>query len=307
MALGPAPLHVAPVRAPLFILLSAALACGGVATDGEQQDLAVPRHLYALTHAPFPDPHPAALVYLTKGFRKGGPLNLVVHYHGWVNCIENVAEARNSRCTPGGPARIAHRLINQIDQSGGNAALLLIERSFDQSNSDDGRLAEPGFFREMILELLPRIGELAGRDYGESDLGSIVLSSHSGGYRALAHSLDRGGLTDRVTQVILLDSVYGNLAQFEAFAQEALGAARLAVVYTDQAGTAVNSQQLADDARGWLAAAGLDKGLLVDDRTFRTLPDAAFAAPLFFKRSALSHDGTAQVYFGKLLAHAGLD
>ncbi len=295
------------MRAPLLILVAAVFACGGVATSDDQEDLAATRHLFALTHAPFPNSHPAALVHLAKGFRKDGPLNLVVHYHGWVNCIENVGEAHNSRCTPGGPVRIAHNLINQIDQSGANAALVLIERSFDQSNSDDGRLAQPGFFHDMIAELLPRIGTLAGRAYVESDLGSIVLSSHSGGYRALAHTLDRGGLTDHVTQVILLDSVYDNLAQFEAFAQEALGAARLAVVYTDGAGTEANSQRMADDARGWLSAAGLDASLLVDDRSYGTLPSSAFDAPLLFKRSALSHDGTAQYYFGKLLAHARLN
>ena len=55
-----------------------------------------------------------------------------------------------------------------------------------------------------------------------------------------------------------------------------------------------------------LAAARLDPKLLVDDRTTGTLPDAALAAPLLFKRSGASHDGTAQLYFGKLLAHAGL-
>ena len=43
-----------------------------------------------------------------------------------------------------------------------------------------------------------------------------------------------------------------------------------------------------------------------DDRTYSTLTDAQFDAPLLFKRSALSHDGTAQYYFVRLLAHAGL-
>lgn len=291
----------------LLCCTATALACGGVAAEAEPgDDLAAPRHLYSLVNAPFPGPHPSALVYLGKGFRAAGPLNLVVHFHGWANCIENEGEARNAPCTRGGPVRIAHDLFRQLDQSGANAALILVERSFDQSNSDDGRLAEPGLFRAMILELLPKLGALAGRGYAEKDLGSIVLSSHSGGYRALAHSLDRGGLTHLVTQVILLDSVYDNAAEFEAFAQEALGAARLAIVYTDRAGTAAGSQQIAAHAKGWLAAARLDPKLLVDDRTTGTLPDAALAAPLLFKRSGASHDGTAQLYFGKLLAHAGL-
>ena len=192
------------MRTLLCALLLAA-ACGGPETDqADGQDLVPARHLYNLVNTPFPAPHPTALVHLGKGLKAEGPLNLVVHYHGWVNCIENDGEAHGSACVKGGPVRIAHNLIGQLDQSGANAALVLVERAFDQSSSADGRLAEAGFFRAMILELLPRIGQLVGRAYGESDLGSIALTSHSGGYRALAHTLDRGGLTDHVTQVILL-------------------------------------------------------------------------------------------------------
>jgi hypothetical protein len=281
---------------PPLLLLFCALACGGVAPeDGGGEDLTAPRHLYTLANAPFPGPHPAALVHLGKGFRAEGPLHLVVHYHGWYNCIQNDGEARGAACTRGGPARIPHNLIAQLDQSGANAALVLLERAFDLPSSHDGRLAESGFFRAMILELLPRIGELAGRGYAEADLGKIVLSSHSGGYRALAHTLDRGGLTHRVSQVLLFDSVYDNVAQFEGFGASG---GRLAIVYTDSGGTLANSQRIATDARRW--------GETLDDRTYATLPDSAFDARLFFKRSALSHDGTAQYYFGRLLAHAGL-
>ncbi len=201
---------------------------------------------------------------------------------------ENDGKARNAACTRGGPVRVAHNLIAQLDQSGANAALVLVERAFDQNTSADGRLAEPGFFKDMIVELLGKLGR------SEADLGSIVLSSHSGGYIALAHTLDRGGLTGHVTQVILLESVYGCLPQFEAYARSG---GRLAVVYTDYAGTRANSVEMAEDLR--------EPGAL-DDRTYSTLSDAQFDARLFFKRSALTHDGTAQYYFGRLVAHAGL-
>src|SRR5438132_4149716 len=147
-------------------------ACGGTEIDGaDGQELAPARHLYVLVNTPFPGAHPTALVHLGKRFKAEGPLNLVVHYHGWVNCIENDGEAHGSACVKGGPVRIAHDLIGQLDASGANAALVLVERAFDQSSSADGRLAEAGFFRAMILELLPRIGDLAGRTYAESDLG----------------------------------------------------------------------------------------------------------------------------------------
>ena len=282
------------MRPLLLLACAAAIACGGVDPSPNEDDLAVPRHLFTLSNAPFPGPHPAALVHLGKGFDASGPLNLVVHYHGWANCIENDGEAKNTACTRGSPARVAHNLIAQLDQSGANAALVLVERAFDQNSSADGRLAEAGFFRAMILELLPQVSALAGRAYAESDLGSIALSSHSGGYIALAHTLDRGGLTDHVKQVILLDSAYGYLPQFEAYARSG---GRLAVVYTDYAGTRADSVKMASDLHDLKP---------LDDRTFSTLADAQFDAPLLFKRSALSHDGTALYYFGRLLAHAGL-
>ena len=70
-----------------------------------------------------------------------------------------------------------------------------------------------------------------------------------------------------------------------------------AVVYTDSAGTLANSQRMANDLRPLH---------MLDDRSWSTLTDADFETPLLFKRSALSHDRTAQYYFVRLLAHAGL-
>ena len=238
------------MRAPLLLLCAFAVSCGGpLEGDSENQDLAAPRHLFTLAHAPVPSAHPTALVYLSKNFRKDGPLNLVVHYHGWVNCIANDGESRGSGRAGSHRAQPVRAARSERRQRGAGA---------HRTN-------------------------------------------------ALAHTLDRGGLTEHVTQVILLDSVYGNQAQFEAWAQAALGEARLAVVYTDNAGTLANSQKMANDAKSWVHAAGVSVKTVVDDRTTSTLPDSAFDAPILFKRSALPYDGTAQYYFGKLLAHAGLD
>ena len=292
-------------------------ACGGPASDAEEAspggDLGTadtqalahpPRHLYTLQHAPFPGSHPTALVHLGKGFRAAGPLNLVVHFHGWSNCIENDVEAASSACTPGGPARIAHNLIAQLDASGANAALVSIERAFDQANSADGRLSEAGFFRQLVLELLPQIGQLAGRAYTEADLGSLVLSSHSGGYVAVGDVLEKGGLTPLVRTVLLFDSLYGSVPQYTAWLQGDLAHRRLAVVYTDGGGTKATSQALATQVKAWARAAGLQAGAVLDDRTTGTLAPAAFGAPLFFKRSALAHDATVQYYFSRLVGAA---
>jgi len=293
-------------------LLCAALlsaACGGLEGEFEAEEAAAvahpPRHLYTLEHAPVPGPYPTALVHLARGFRASGPLNLVVHFHGWNNCIANDAEATSSRCRPNGPVRTAHNLIGQIDASGANAVLVAVERTFDQANSADGRLAEPGFFRGLVLELLPHIGALAGRGYAEADLGKIVLSSHSGGYVAVGDILAKGGLP--IAGVILLDSLYGSIGQHEAWVRGDLGRRRLAVVYTSGGGTLSNSQAFATRAAGWLRAAGLPSSLLFDERYSRNYPPSTMDAPLYFYKSSLSHSGCALYWFWRLLGHQGLE
>jgi hypothetical protein len=273
----------------------AGLPDAGVETAGH-------RHLYTLSHAPIPGPYPTALVHLASGFRSDGPLHLVVHFHGWHNCLANDAESYDSPCTAGAPARYAHKLIEQLDATAANAALVTIECAYDQATGADGNLSQAGYFRAIIDELLPHIGALAGRSYSESDLGAMVLSTHSGGYQAVADILDHGGLTPLVTGVVLLDSLYGDMAQYEAWLKGDLAHHRMAVIYTDGGGTEANSQSLATSVSGWLAAAGLPSSMLVDHRTLDALPDAAFSAPLVFSRTALAHDQTAATYFGLLTA-----
>ncbi len=78
----------------ILVLFCLAAACGGTETaDDDAQDVAAARHFYTLKNAPFSG-SPNALIHLAKGFRPDGPLNLVVHYHGWANCIQNIGEAK---------------------------------------------------------------------------------------------------------------------------------------------------------------------------------------------------------------------
>ncbi|MBS2021466.1 MAG: hypothetical protein JST92_03595 [Deltaproteobacteria bacterium] len=288
------------------------IACGGAETDDQDyvdsagDALHPARNLYTLQNAPFSDGKPTALVYLAKGFKSTGPLNLVVHFHGWANCIENDVESTNTACTAGQPARYAHNLIGSVDASGANTVFIAIERAYDQNTSSAGRLVNAGLFRAMILELLPKIGALAGRTYTEADLGKIVLTSHSGGYIAVAMALDRGGLTSHVSEVILLDSLYGNTAEYDAWVKGGLGNIRFATVYTGTGGTLANAQAMATRAKSWANAARLPAASMLDDRTTATLADGSFEAPLFFKRSGLAHDQVVAYYLPRILAHAGL-
>ena len=263
------------------------------------------RNVFTLKNAPQGGPFPSALVHLPTGFRKSGKLNLVVYFHGNGNCISVTVEAKNAPCKKGGPARTAHDLIGQIDKSGVNAAFVAIERAFD-AGSASGNLSQAGFFKKMILELLPKIGTLAGRSYSAGNLGKIVIASHSGGYNAAADVATKGGLP--IHEVLLFDSIYGRIPDFESWIKGDLGKRRFHVVYTKVGGTNVNSQKVAKDIKAAVSDAGLPADTLTDERTKK---DAAFTgealdAPLVFFQSGVGHDPSVVLWFGKMLTHAGL-
>lgn len=280
---------------------------------GTPQDaaLSLPR-TYLLTldagaFAPTPE-HPSALLYVPRAFVPSSAPALVVYLHGFNNCVTNIVRptADAQPCSAGGAVRNAYNLIGQLEDSGRNALLLCPEVAFDRASADPGRLGVTGGFHALVAEALAQVrAELGPIDVDR--LSRVVLASHSGGYAAAAAMAVRGGLP--VAELYLLDSLYGNSADFESWMRQDLGSfsssapsRRFASVYTDTGGTLTNNQQLATRAAGFL----LDPSALVDDRTTATWPPATYQHGLLFKRSALAHDGVPRYYFGTLLSTSGL-
>jgi hypothetical protein len=230
---------------------------------------------------------PNVVVYVPTGYDASHP-NVVVFLHGWNNCVSNVIRKRNSPCTNGGPARNAYDLAGQLERANKNALLVVPELAFDRESSEPFGFAEAGRFGEMLDETLAQLGSAAPEH--------LVVASHSGGYRAAAAIASVGGRT--VDEVWLLDSLYGELDAFDAYAS---GTGRFASIYSLGGGTLANNQAMATRARDWVATAEL-----LDDRTTRTLADADFAARLLYKRSALAHDDIPRYYTGRLLATSSL-
>jgi hypothetical protein len=252
-----------------------------------------------LAHAAFPasGSRPNALWYVPSGFDATPPLDVIVYLHGFYNCIENIIASKNGPCSPQGPARNAYGLAAQLDGAGKSVLLLAPELPYDQASSDPGALANDGTLAAMLGEAL---GQLPSGSATLDDLGSVIVASHSGGYRAAAGSAQRGGVA--VSEVWLLDSLYGDTADFDAWMQRDLGSfsdgtRRFADVYTGAAGTLANSQAMARRAAGWLPATAL-----VDDRTTSTWLGVTFRHGALFKRSGLAHDAVPRYYFGKLVA-----
>src|SRR5581483_3237428 len=253
--------------------------------------------------------HPSALVYVPSHYDATPPLSLIVYLHGFSNCVENIVRDAGESCDPaaGTPVRHAYALAAQLEASGKNALLLCPEIAFDQTTGAPGNLGLQGGFRALLTETLadlaPRIGAKT-----IADVGMVVVASHSGGYQAAAGIAQRGGVP--VEEIYLLDSLYGNFADYDAWVMSDLPslagsppARRFADVYTSGGGTLANSQAMADRAATWV---GTDAGTLVDDRTTSTWPDATYRHGLLFKQSALSHDGVPTYYFGKFVSTSGL-
>jgi hypothetical protein len=245
--------------------------------------------------------HPNALWYLPPAFDATPPVDVIVYVHGFYNCISNVIANSNSACSAHGPTRNAYALAAQLDASGRNVALLLPEVAYDQASSDPGALGQDGAFATLFGEALATLPDGA---LTTNDVGNLIVASHSGGYRVAADVAQRGGVT--VGEIWLLDSLYGNTADFDAWMQSDLqsfsdGTRRFANIYTTYAGTLANSQAMGRRAAGWLPASAL-----VDDHTLSTWPESTYMHGALFKHSGLAHDGVPRYYFGKLVATSSL-
>ena len=252
--------------------------------------------------------HPSALLYVPSSFVRTPSVSLVVYIHGFNNCVENIVRptADGQPCKSGGAVRNAYNLIGQLEAAGRNALLLCPEVAFDRASSDPGQLGTINGFRTLLKEALAQVQTDLGR-IDVDQLGPVVVASHSGGYAAAAGIAERGGVP--ISEVYLLDSLYGNSSDFETWMRSDLGSfsgsapqRRFASIYTDGGGTLANSQALATVVRGFLP----DPGVLVDDRTTATWPPATYGHGILFKRSALAHDAVPRYYFGTLLSTSSL-
>ena len=127
-------------------------------------------------------------------------IDYVVHFHGHSN---TVAKAMRN-----------HRLREQFAMSLQNAILVVPQGPVNSVDSADGKMARAGGFKKMMFEvheLLRGQGVIRRKQH----IGNIIVSSHSGGYRAAAHALSRGGIA--IQELFFFDSLYSNLDEILAW------------------------------------------------------------------------------------------
>lgn len=138
-------------------------------------------------------------IYLPTGFDASERVHLLYYFHGWGN---NVAQSFEQ-----------YQLREMVARSGRNVALVFPQGPRNASDSTLGKLEEENGIRNLtdeVLETLRREEKIGAT----ADLGTVVLSGHSGAYRGMAFSLHRGGLNDHIREVLLLDASYANLDYF---------------------------------------------------------------------------------------------
>lgn len=142
-------------------------------------------------------------IFIPKDYKPGRTVNYVVHFHGWNNHVSKVIEH--------------YQLPRQMEEAGVNAILVVPQGPKDAKDSDDGKMQyDKGAFALLLEEVTDFLNE-QGKIHTKV-IGDITLTTHSGGFRAVASILDHGGLAEHITDVCLLDSTYGNRDWFANWA-----------------------------------------------------------------------------------------
>ena len=201
--------------------------------------LGVTLHL-GLDAAPFPcDGAPytddTVVVFVPAGWRPGpgDSVDLLVHFLGRNGRVDGVLEGM--------------RVREQLAASRRNAWLVLPQGPVNAPDNRIGKLERPGGLARLVAEVIERVcsGEAADAlgslaPDGLLGPGRVLLSAHSGGYRAAAWGLTRGQV--EVSEVFLFDALYGERRTFREWLTAAPGVAaasrrRLVSVYTAWGGT----------------------------------------------------------------------
>lgn len=202
-----------------------------------------------------------------------GAVDLIVHFHGWRNDVATVLKR--------------YRLAEQLEASGRNAVLVVPQGPKDAPDSGDGKLEldENGFARfagDVLAFLTATTG--AARPLR---VRNIVLTAHSGGYGGAGGVLTRGGLNERISDVILFDAAYGYYEAFSAWAKGA-PSRHLLSLFTD------------DTSTGNTALMGMLQGdrpdIFVRLADKMTLAQLQTRTPTFVLTTSVAHDELMQKF-----------
>ena len=161
--------------------------------------------------------HPSALVYLPRGFDPTPPLSVIVFIHGFANCVENVVRDAGGECAPDGGTRAAYSLDRAARGDRARTRSCSCPRSTTTSRpARPATLGTAGGFKALARRD-------ARRSRGPAARRQRRRRRHAHRRVALGR-LSSGGAASRPkaafpsTRSICFDSLYGNTADFDAWA-----------------------------------------------------------------------------------------
>lgn len=154
-----------------------------------------------------------------SGYRlsKVDAVDYVIHFHGHSNTVE---KALNN-----------HKLREQFSLSLQNAILVVPQGPVNAIDSSAGKLERSGGMKRMLTEVhhfLRKQGVIGSRQH----LRRLIITSHSGGYRAAENCLKHGGF--EVSELFLFDSLYAGTETFFEWIKEGKGRRLVNIYYRDK-------------------------------------------------------------------------
>lgn len=135
----------------------------------------------------------SVVVVVPEAFRETPEgANLLVHFHGHMNDALGALEQY------GMPQALIARKIN--------ALLVLPQGPFRARDSSGGKIEDEGGLKNLVDDVLQTMKQ--EQVLKEARLNRLIISAHSGGYRAAAFALENGRLPGRITDVFLFDALY---------------------------------------------------------------------------------------------------
>lgn len=161
----------------------------------------------------------SVLFHIPPHFDPERPFAFVLFFHALETNIRKSAEE--------------YDLIGQIDACQKNIILVMPQLARDAADSSPGKFFAANAFRRFMDEAAEKLAARLGREYGPRLRGApILVAAFSGGYKAAAYVLDRGGVCDRIEGVILLDALYEDVDKFEKWAVQNISRSFLVSLYT---------------------------------------------------------------------------
>ncbi|MEO5803937.1 MAG: hypothetical protein ABIR24_10430 [Verrucomicrobiota bacterium] len=170
-------------------------------------------------------------IFIPKNFQPSAKIDFVVHCHGWRNTVTNVLRQ--------------YELPQQLVESGKNAILIVPQGPRNAPDSFGGKLEDENGFRNFMDEVLATLRQQ--KPFRKSEIGTIILSGHSGGYQVISSILEKGGLTKNVKEVWLFDGLYARTDKFQNWFENSGG--RFIDIYTANGGTKTETENLMHDVK----------------------------------------------------------